>query len=135
MELIAIELNSSKARLPSEDIFFYLDPPFFAKADQLYRYSFREDDHKHLRDFLLTLEDKWLLSYDTAPQVEQLYGDVMNKETNGTNHDHIDFYYSVAIMPERQRVREVIISNLSVLPIPKDDTEKGSNAGDQFVLL
>ena len=56
-------------RLPDDGLFFYLDPPFFEKADKLYRYYFREHDHKQLRDFLLIsringflvmiLQNKW----------------------------------------------------------------------------
>lgn len=56
--------------LPTQDVFFYFDPPFFEKAEDLYRFYFVEDDHKALRDFLLRLEDKWILSYDSADQVE-----------------------------------------------------------------
>jgi DNA adenine methylase len=103
-------------KLPTKDVFFYLDPPFFEKAESLYRFYFQEQDHKTLRDYLLTLEDKWILSYDSADQVEQLYGDAIHHRTNGTNRKHVNIYYSLAKMSERRTAKEVIISNMSSFP-------------------
>jgi len=109
------QVNSS---LPTGHLFFYLDPPFFEEADALYRYYFEDQDHIALRDFLLTLEDKWLLSYDSAEQVEALYGEVVRKGTNGTQHHHIEYVYSIASGSKRKKGKEVILSNLEILPEP-----------------
>jgi DNA adenine methylase len=111
-----IRVDQQQEKLPSREIFFYFDPPFFEKANKLYRFFFQEDDHKRLRDFVLALEDNWLLSYDSAKQVEQLYGNAIHKKTNGASRHHVDIYYSLAVMPERRKVKEVIISNLLRLP-------------------
>lgn len=102
--------------LPTNGLFFYFDPPFFEKADSLYRYYFQNRDHVRLRDYLLTLEDKWLLSYDSADQVFSLYGDALKHGTNGTRHDHIELLYSVSVMPERRKAKEVVLTNLERLP-------------------
>jgi DNA adenine methylase len=104
--------------LPTQDVFFYFDPPFFEKAEDLYRFYFVEDDHKALRDFLLRLEDKWILSYDSADQVEALYGKALRHGTNGTQKDHVELFYSLAVMSKRSKKKEVIISNLERLPSP-----------------
>lgn len=119
-----IREDQKKGRLPDDGLFFYLDPPFFEKADTLYRYYFREYDHKQLRNFLLTLKDKWILSYDSAKQVELLYKDLLFSRDNGTNSRKLDVRYSVAIMPERKRVSEIIISNLPELPSLDNEEQK-----------
>jgi DNA adenine methylase len=111
-----IKADQKAKKLLSKNTFYYLDPPFFKEADDLYRFSFQEEDHRQLRDYLLVFEDKWLLSYDHAQQVQTLYGDAIKNKTNGTNHHHIDIYYSLAVLSERRMVKEVILSNLPKLP-------------------
>jgi len=103
--------------LPTINVFMYFDPPFFEEADALYRYYFTNEDHKKLRDYLLELKDKFILSYDSAEQVEALYGHALKNGTNGTQHHNIELLYSLAKISERKRGREVIISNLQQLPL------------------
>ena len=102
--------------LPDKNLFFYMDPPFFEQADALYRFYFHQQDHSDLRDFLLELEDPWILSYDSAPNVETLYGDAIKNGTNGTKKHNVELIYSTGIMTGRKPTEEVIISNLKVLP-------------------
>ena len=52
---------------------FYLDPPFYAKAIDLYRHSFCEEEHLQLASYLQTLNASWILSYDDHPRVRSLY--------------------------------------------------------------
>ncbi|MBI2707712.1 MAG: DNA adenine methylase [Proteobacteria bacterium] len=111
-----IKAEQKRKNLPKKNIFYYLDPPFFEEAQELYRFYFQEKDHTRLRDYLLQFKDNWLLSYDYAKQVEVLYGDAISKKTNGTNHQHVDIYYSLAILSERRVAKEVILSNLPKLP-------------------
>ncbi len=103
--------------LPVGELFFYFDPPFFEKANALYRFAFVEEQHQQLRDFLLALEDKWILSYDSAQQVEILYGDAIKERTNGARRHQLELKYTLGKMSEsHKRGREVIISNLAQLP-------------------
>jgi DNA adenine methylase len=111
-----LRLEQKKDNLPKNDLFVYLDPPFFEEAEALYRFYFKDEDHKALRDFLLTLEDKWLLSYDSADQVEVLYGEAIKKGTNGTQHHHVELLYTLASVSERKKAKEVILSNFEKLP-------------------
>lgn len=113
LELLRSEQKTGK--LPRADLFFYLDPPFFEKAGTLYRYYFTEEDHRRLRDVLLNLEDKWLLSYDSAEQVELLYGEAIALNTNGAKRSEVELLYSLSLR-ERKRGKEVILSNLEILP-------------------
>ena len=56
-----------------QSVFFYLDPPFWAKADQLYRFSFSGADHERLASALRYVQEPYLLSYDAAPAIEKLH--------------------------------------------------------------
>jgi len=94
----------------------YLDPPFFRKAEHLYRFWFGASDHVKLRDALLEMEHSWLLSYDSAEQIELLYGESIRKAVNGTQRKHVELLYSTATISTRKRATEVLISNLEVLP-------------------
>jgi DNA adenine methylase len=105
-----------KGMLTSENVFFYFDPPFFEEAEALYRYYFIDEDHRRLRDYLLELSDKFILSYDAAPQVKALYGIALDNGTNGTHQHQVELLYSLAKISERKRGKEVIISNLKQLP-------------------
>ena len=114
-----VRSEQAKNKLPRTDLFFYLDPPFFEEADALYRFYFEDEDHQTLRNFLLTLEDKWLLSYDSVEQVDVLYGEAIRKGTNGTQQNHIEMVYSIAGVSKRKKRKEVILSNLETLPDPQ----------------
>lgn len=58
---------------------FYLDPPYYHRAEQLYGHVFDEEDHEELRDFLRKFDRPWLLSYDDAHEVRELYENVTTK--------------------------------------------------------
>ena len=68
-----IESAKGMARHPAEGLTFYLDPPFFAKAVNLYRHSFNEAQHALLSQCLQTLDASWILSYDDHPKIRDLY--------------------------------------------------------------
>lgn len=116
LQRIRVEQNQNK--LPQSNLFFYLDPPFFEKAEALYRFYFLDDDHKALRDELMNLKDKWLLSYDSADEVQNLYGEAIKMGINGTRQHNIELTYSIAKISQRKKGKEVIISNLERLPEP-----------------
>lgn len=98
--------------LPTDNVFFYLDPPFFKKAEKLYRFTFTDADHAALRDFLIQIEDKWILSYDSADDVKRLYGRAVQ---NGTNQHHVELVYTTG-RSGRVPSQEVILSNFEHLP-------------------
>ncbi len=102
--------------LTSESVFLYFDPPFFEKGESLYRHYFVDKDHSELRDFLLHLNDYWILSYDSAHKFDLLYGDAIKNNTNGTKKKDIELIYSTGVMVGRKPTKEVIISNFESLP-------------------
>jgi len=118
--IVRLRQEQRAGSLPAGDLFFYFDPPFFEQADALYRFYFSDQQHRQLRDFLLVLEDKWILSYDSAQQVEMLYGNAVKESTNGVRQHHVELTYTLGkISGSHKRGREVIISNLAQLPEPE----------------
>lgn len=92
------------------DTFFYVDPPFYTKADRLYRFHFQHKDHLALRNRLSALDQPWLLSYDVAEPILQMY------KSNGFGAHHIELLYSVSVAGARGRASEIMITNLPSLP-------------------
>ena len=96
-----------------KDTFLYLDPPFYHKAKRLYRFVFDKKEHKVLHDYLVNLKGPWILSYDNACEIRDLYDD------NDLNARIIDNTYSAHPMGGNSFVgREVVYSNLKALPLP-----------------
>lgn len=59
---------------PHESSFFYIDPPYFVKGAELYLNAFKSDDHEDLAHVLNKYKDvKWVLTYDSVPEIRQLY--------------------------------------------------------------
>lgn len=52
---------------------FYLDPPYYETEDYYEDVGFTEKDHIRLRDALLKIQGKFLLSYNDCPEIRQLY--------------------------------------------------------------
>jgi DNA adenine methylase len=58
--------------LRDSETFVYADPPYMAKGDGLYLDTLGPDDHQRLAATLRSA-DRWLLTYDTHPDVLDLY--------------------------------------------------------------
>jgi DNA adenine methylase len=97
----------STGALP-DNIFYYLDPPFFKKADRLYTYYFKDADHQRLKEVLWSLRAKWILSYDYCKEAQELYRD------NGQTH--VELLYSASSNGGNRIVQEFIVTNLENLP-------------------
>ena len=94
---------------------FYFDPPFFHKADQLYREYFSSEDHDKLCERILGLRHHWILSYDNAPKVRKMYSQ------DGRMPTHVRMPYSINPGGRRSE-KELIITRLSLpprAPVPK----------------
>jgi DNA adenine methylase len=52
----------------------YLDPPYYAKGQQLYLSAYKHVDHVKLAEFMRrTLPYRWLMTYDNVPQIRKIY--------------------------------------------------------------
>ena len=89
-----------------ERVFWYLDPPFFAKADRLYRFSFTDAQHQLLAEDIDELPGHWLLSYDDHPEARRLY-----RGHRGVAR--VNLHYNARIdASERLVASEVIVSDV-----------------------
>ena len=72
--LDAIDFMSRSDNMP-EDTFFCIDPPYFNKGADLYTSFYSPDDHAAVSDAVLALERPWIVTYDNADAVRDLYRD------------------------------------------------------------
>jgi DNA adenine methylase len=99
-------IRDARRAARGKTVFFYLDPPFWAKADQLYRFSFAESDHKRLSTALRYVKEPYLLSYDLAPEIKTLYAH------HNCLIDRVELRYGT----QRTAGEELVIANLDHLP-------------------
>lgn len=67
----AIKLVNSLPDNPKQ--FIYLDPPYFNNGRRLYLNHYGPDDHTNLAAAVQTLPGKWLVTYNDADEIRQLY--------------------------------------------------------------
>jgi DNA adenine methylase len=53
--------------------FVYLDPPYYTKGSQLYLNHYTPADHSALAEYLSDATFTWVMSYDNAPAIRELY--------------------------------------------------------------
>jgi DNA adenine methylase len=55
--------------------FVYLDPPYYLQGSTLYENFYDHDDHAEIAELVKGLRVPWIVSYDCAPEIQELYGD------------------------------------------------------------
>lgn len=58
-----------------EDIFIYLDPPYFQKGAKLYMNFYSKEDHKKLSQQVRKMNKRWMVSYDKHDFILNLYSE------------------------------------------------------------
>lgn len=58
-----------------EEIFIYLDPPYYQKGADLYMNFYSKKDHKRLSIKVHQLHKKWIVSYDNHEYILNLYAE------------------------------------------------------------
>ncbi len=56
-----------------DDLFIYVDPPYFTNGRKFYPKFFQTIEHYRLRKTLMSCKTPWLLSYDRNSKVQYLY--------------------------------------------------------------
>jgi DNA adenine methylase len=97
--------------IPANNTFWYFDPPFFEKADRLYRYTFTAADHQMFRLALDDLPGSFVLSYDDVPAAENIYGQDMRAMTIPLGRTSVSMVYAAAER-ELRSAKELIVSDL-----------------------
>lgn len=91
--------------------FVYLDPPFYRKADRLYRHFFDIAEHVRLADGVASLAARgvpFLLSYDAADEIAELYRD------RDLPLSRVEFIYSATAKGGPAPAAELVVSNLTL---------------------
>ena len=101
---------ASSLGYPSREILHYFDPPFYKKADRLYRHYFVAKQHKQLAKAVATLESDYVLSYDVAEPIIKLYSDF------GMVPAQVELLYSTGSREKLQSAKELIVTNLTNFP-------------------
>jgi DNA adenine methylase len=57
----------------AEDIFIYLDPPYYQKGAELYMNYYSKADHVRLSNYIHRMRKKWMVSYDNHDFILNLY--------------------------------------------------------------
>lgn len=66
--------------LPENNSLIYLDPPYYVKGQGLYRNFYEHQDHIDIKNTLDTLKNKWVVSYDNAPEICEIYSHSTSRE-------------------------------------------------------
>lgn len=64
---------------------FYLDPPYYRKAEKLYDNHYKPADHAELAEAVAQLDRPWVVSYDNQPEIRTLYS-AFRQEVFGINY-------------------------------------------------
>ncbi|MBS9463803.1 DNA adenine methylase [Flagellimonas sp. 389] len=64
------KMNNTK-----QNIFIYLDPPYYQKGSDLYMNFYKEADHKKLSNAVKKINHKWMVSYDNNDFIVSLYSE------------------------------------------------------------
>lgn len=79
--LDAIDFLESFTSTNKNNILLYLDPPYYIKGQGLYRNFYEHDDHVLVMEKLKELNfPKWLVSYDNAKEIKDMYSDFSQVE-------------------------------------------------------
>jgi DNA adenine methylase len=66
-------LTRSELTLPKRTLMF-IDPPYFNKGADLYTSFYKPDDHAKLAEQIVSYQLPWIVTYDEAPEILELYG-------------------------------------------------------------
>jgi len=56
-----------------KDTLVNLDPPYFAKGQDLYTNFYNPEDHAQLAKAVAKIKRRWMVTYDDTPEIRQLY--------------------------------------------------------------
>ncbi len=118
LDVFNLDALSFLNEISSEDVFVYLDPPYYKQGHSLYLNYYTHHDHLELSEFLKNNKDlKWILSYDNVEAIQLMY--------NSFEQYYFDLNYSAQ---DIKKGRELLVHsrNLS-LPNPCEIERKTKN--------
>ena len=87
----------------------YFDPPYYNKGGQLYRNHYEPDDHYRISHAIRGLSTPWLVTYDSCPEIHELYRD----------EESVEFSLCYSTHSQRKKSTEIMIyKNISLHEAP-----------------
>lgn len=72
-------INNLKDNLPYKSL-IYFDPPYYVKGKDLYLNYFNDSDHNKISEAISRIDkQKWIITYDDVPQIQNLYKQYRSK--------------------------------------------------------
>ncbi|WP_415715578.1 DNA adenine methylase [Roseibium sp.] len=71
--LDALDFIRKSNNITPEKTFFCIDPPYYNKGSSLYTSFYKPDDHALLAETVIDLDKPWIVTYDNAPEIRELY--------------------------------------------------------------
>lgn len=71
--LDAAEFITQIVPTTGKDTLVNLDPPYFAKGQDLYTNFYNPEDHAQLAKAVAKIKRRWMVTYDDTPEIRQLY--------------------------------------------------------------
>ena len=93
-------------KIQDDNIFFYVDPPYYDAGKALYRNFFSPEDHVQLEEILTHIESPWLASYDDADFIRELY------KSSRSKYVYTDYQAGNL----KRGARELLLSNFRIPP-------------------
>jgi DNA adenine methylase len=69
----AIEFIGNSLPGIQKNSLIYLDPPYYSKGEGLYENYYKPDDHRKIAAAIANIKQSWIVSYDNAPSIRELY--------------------------------------------------------------
>ncbi len=107
-------MDAENGHLP-EDAFLCIDPPYFNKGSSLYTSFYKPDDHAKVAELVLKLKQPWIVTYDNADEICDLY--------SSRRQFTFDINYSV----QTKRVGTELLIASKGLRIPAEIRERRTN--------
>lgn len=72
-QMDAAELLAGYTQRPGTPTFLYVDPPYYAKGEDLYQNFYQHEDHQNIASHMAAVTCPWIVSYDAVPEIAEMY--------------------------------------------------------------
>lgn len=104
----AIDFFNTLNELNQDNLFIFLDPPYFEKGPGLYTNFYTEGDHIELANHVTNLNHNWIVTYDNVDKIKEIY------EEYDLNYNEYDLRYSAQ---KKYKGTEIMFYSNDLIPI------------------
>ena len=115
--LDAVKLLHKIINNKMQNVFIYLDPPYYEKGKDLYLNYYKEKDHREIYKTVTGIKEyKWLLTYDNVPFIYSLYSDYRTENLLLITAHHV-FIEELRLLYSQISLKFQTILNLRTLEV------------------